>query len=162
MRTGSSGGEGDDTLAGGIGDAPDGPDFLSGAEGSDTATYATRSTGVSVTIGGGPNAEGDIVGSSVENLTGGSGDDALTGGGVADEDADEDQVENVLDGRGGDDTLAGGDAPGAEWPDSFIGGETAPSAIPSPTRAVRMTSSPGSAAEPTTVMATTFSPTSRT
>ena len=109
------GDDGDDTLAGGQGEAADGADILSGGDGDgDTATYATRSTGVSVTIDGGPNAEGDIVASSVENLTGGSGDDTLVGGGGADEEEDEDNGENVLDGGGGDDTLAGGDATGAE------------------------------------------------
>ena len=77
-----SGGGGNDTLDGGA-DA----DTLAGGSGTDTADYSTRSSGVNVSIDGvandGEPGEADNVATDVENLTGGSGADTLTGSGAA-------------------------------------------------------------------------------
>ena len=113
------GGPGGDTLRGGAGgdilwgDAGDdrldegtsssGADFLGGGTGIDTADYSARSVAVSVTLDAvaddGQVGEGDTVAADVENLSGGGGDDRLTGSAAA----------NLLVGGGGDDTLNGGD-----------------------------------------------------
>lgn len=90
--------DGDDTLNGGIGN-----DILNGGNGNDTATYATASLGVQVSlaIAGFQNTVG--AGSdfliSIENLTGSNFNDSLTG----------DANANRLDGGLGNDVLAGGD-----------------------------------------------------
>jgi len=108
------GGDGNDWLDGGAG-----PDILRGGLGIDTASYASGTLGVTVSlvagVGGlqaasGGDAEGDAL-YGFENITGGSGNDTLTGdeaanwltGGAGDD---------VLDGAGGNDTLTGG--PGAD------------------------------------------------
>ena len=116
-----TGGGGDDLLRGGVGDnrltggagndildGGDGGDTMFGGSGTDRVTYATRAAGVTVDIdavaddgsasdagagGGRDNVRGDV-----ENLSGGSGPDSLTGGGAA----------NTLDGGAGPDTLFGG------------------------------------------------------
>jgi hypothetical protein len=83
-----------------------GPDVLSGLGGIDTANYAGRTTSLTVTLDGLANDGGseDVVSSvrenvkpDVENITGGSGADALTGSSAA----------NRLVGGGGLDTVAG-------------------------------------------------------
>jgi len=88
------GGGGDDVLDGGPG-----ADALIGGEGVDTVGYASRTVGVSATLGagaGGEPGEGDVIDVSVETLRGGAGPDRLTGAvGVA----------NALVGEGGDDLL---------------------------------------------------------
>lgn len=91
-----SGDDGDDILNGGAGD-----DTLRGGSGSDTATYAGYKTDlvVSLSVSGEQNtgaAGGDTL-YSIENLTGGAGDDVLTGNDLG----------NALNGGGGDDLLAG-------------------------------------------------------
>ncbi len=100
------GGAGDDTLAG-----AGGADTLTGGEGTDTADYSASGAGVEVDLaagaGIGGDAEGDVL-SGIENLTGSTHDDHLTGDGGA----------NLLDGGAGDDTLAG--AGGA---DTLTGGD---------------------------------------
>ncbi len=112
------GGDGDDTLTGGAGDdvfvaeaATDGDDVINGGTGSDTVDYSGRTNDITAvldgTAGSGESGESDTLGSDVENLWGGDGDDTLTGnsssnelvGGVGDD---------TLDGDTGDDTLEGG------------------------------------------------------
>jgi Ca2+-binding RTX toxin-like protein len=93
---------GDDLLDGGLG-----TDDVEGDAGADTATYASRTTRVVASLDGvandgdptanGGTGEKDNVRADVENLTGGGGNDSLTGS---------DGV-NVLHGGGGNDTLAG-------------------------------------------------------
>jgi Ca2+-binding RTX toxin-like protein len=91
-----SGGPGTDTL-----DGLDGADVFNGGAGTDTVTYASRTNPVTVDIDSAPDdgeaGEGDDVETDVENLTGGSGADTLTGSSAA----------NTLSGGGGGDTLAG-------------------------------------------------------
>lgn len=89
------GGTGDDVLHGGTGtDA----DVLDGGAGRDHATYAGRTEALTLSLAGagddGAAGEGDTL-ADVEDLTGGSGPDALTG----------DAAVNVLRGGPGDDTL---------------------------------------------------------
>ena len=104
------GGAGDDTLIGGAGS-----DRLIGGTGSDTASYASAAKGVSVdlsrttaqnTLGAGTDRL-----SGIENATGSSFGDTLTGG------ADSILTANRLDGSGGNDALFGG---GGD--DTLIGG----------------------------------------
>ncbi|MFP5362620.1 MAG: beta strand repeat-containing protein, partial [Thermoleophilia bacterium] len=97
------GGDGSDTLSGGDGadllQGGPGTDTLNGDGGADTASYAERVTDVAVSVTGG----GEDALASVENLTGGGGDDTLTG----------DAGMNVLDGGAGDDLLVPGLGGGA-------------------------------------------------
>jgi Ca2+-binding RTX toxin-like protein len=95
------GGSGNDTISGGAG-----PDVISGGAGRDVATYASRTSGVAVSIDGQPNdgspGEGDNVLPSTEAVVGGAGRDTLVGN----------DRPNVLVGGGGDDlivALAGND-----------------------------------------------------
>lgn len=107
FANGLSGGAGDDTLDGGLG-----ADVLAGDGDTDTVTYASRMNAVLVTIDGnvgdGELAEGDNVATTVENVTGGSAGDTITGSASA----------NLLRGGNGTDTLDG--AAGA---DTLDGGE---------------------------------------
>ena len=118
-----NGGIGNDTLLGGIGDdtliGGVGADSLVGGAGTDTADY-TGSLAVNVNLntvgaqsGGalGNDAVGDTL-SGIENLTGGAGNDTLTGDGNA----------NVLSGADGNDSLSGGG--GADTLDGGIGNDT--------------------------------------
>jgi Ca2+-binding RTX toxin-like protein len=91
---------GADLLIGGAG-----ADTLDGGDGADTASYEERATAVTASLAG-SNTDADIY-TSISRLTGGSGDDALTG----------DALANTLDGAGGDDVLAGAGAA-----DVLIGG----------------------------------------
>ena len=77
-----------------------------GGAGSDTVSYATAANAVDADLATGTGNRGDTY-SNIENLTGGSGADSLSGDGNA----------NRLEGGAGDDTLAGGG--GA---DTLIGG----------------------------------------
>jgi Ca2+-binding RTX toxin-like protein len=105
-----SGGSGSDWLVGGPGaDELSGAseaDHLTGGDDEDTADYAERPSGVTVTLDGlpgsgnladGPPGIRDTVDSDVENIRGGAGDDVLTGNAQA----------NLLDGGLGDDDLHG-------------------------------------------------------
>jgi Ca2+-binding RTX toxin-like protein len=102
-----TGGSGNDTLTGSATtntlDGQNGADVLSGLGGIDTATYATRTSAVTVTldnaVNDGNSADGsaDNVKSDIENLIGGSGADTLTGSASA----------NTLDGGNGADVLSG-------------------------------------------------------
>jgi Ca2+-binding RTX toxin-like protein len=91
-----AGNGGNDTLNGGA-DAAD--DQLNGGLGSDTASYADRASAVTVNLAsgsGGTSPEADSL-ISIENASGGSGNDALDGDGNG----------NVLSGLGGTDTING-------------------------------------------------------
>ena len=91
------GGSGADVLDGGLG-----ADVLNGGGGTDRVSYASRAGAVTADIDGaaddGEAAEGDNIGTDVEDLTGGAGADTLTG----------DANPNLLDGGPGGDALNGG------------------------------------------------------
>ena len=93
-----SGGLGNDTLRGG-----GGADTLRGGAGSDTADYSDQAAGIEVALAGDAAAVVKVAGldedtlEGIENLRGGTGNDSLTGDGLA----------NILEGGGGDDLLAG-------------------------------------------------------
>lgn len=105
---------GNDTLDGKLGN-----DTLTGGSGSDTVSYATRPAPEVITASpddGGAAGENDTY-ATIENITGGGGDDILT---------ERDVDANVLDGGPGDDSINAvtepsglGDTP---QPDTFIGG----------------------------------------
>lgn len=90
------GGGGDDTLSGGAG-----ADLLDGGIGSNTASYASSTAGVTVSLasgtGTGGHAEGDVL-VGIQHLTGTSMADWLIG----------DASANLLSGGSGNDTLSGG------------------------------------------------------
>jgi Ca2+-binding RTX toxin-like protein len=91
-----AGGGGNDTLVGGTG-----ADFLLGEAGIDTADYSSSTGSIRVNLGGGRGTLGDALNDSlisIENLTGGSGDDTLIGSISG----------NVLAGGAGADSLDGG------------------------------------------------------
>jgi Ca2+-binding RTX toxin-like protein len=107
------GGDGNDRLDGGEGDdafvtsaSRDGADVFIGGLGTDTLSYAARTAALTVTLGltsaadanDGESGENDDVTWTVEDVTGGSGNDALTGNGLG----------NVLRGGAGNDLLNGG------------------------------------------------------
>ncbi len=122
------GGAGDDTLSGGSGG-----DTLDGGDGSDTADYSyTSSDRLRVDlsqerawflddpnsppgVGNGPSTEEELF--SIENVTGGGGDNVLIGDGL----------DNVLDGGGGADLIDGGDGNdtlfGGDGGDTLVGGD---------------------------------------
>jgi Ca2+-binding RTX toxin-like protein len=116
-----TGGSAADDLRGGNGDdwfrGLGGADTMSGGSGQDTADYAERTAGVTVTIDGVANdaGESDNVGTDVDNLVGGSGDDRLTGsswgqtleGGAGDDTLTARAGNDTLRGGTGDDTLSG-------------------------------------------------------
>ena len=98
------GNDGNDTIQGGAG-----ADLLLGGVGTDTLTYAGDATGVTVNLLTGTASGGDAAGdvfSGFENLSGGSGDDVLTGDGNANT-IDGNQGTDILSGGGGADTLFG-------------------------------------------------------
>jgi Ca2+-binding RTX toxin-like protein len=98
-----SGGDGNDTFN--EGSASNGGDTFNGDVGEDKVDYSGRSAVLTVTIGAGASndgqaSEGDDVTSTVEDVTGGSGADSITGS----------TGNNVIDGGPGtaNDTLVGG------------------------------------------------------
>ena len=93
------GGPGNDTLAG-----AGGADVINGDGASDTASYAERSTGVTVSLA----APVEDAFTSIENLLGSSGDDDLTGDGSV----------NTITGGPGSDTIHGG----IDLGDTLVGG----------------------------------------
>ena len=111
-----SGGLGNDILSGGLGadvlngeagddtisalDVTDGTDDVNCGADNDTVSFALRTNVITATVGGtgGEGAEADTIENTCENLTGGAGNDVLTGL-VA-------QV-NILRGGAGNDTLVG-------------------------------------------------------
>jgi len=95
-----NGGAGDDTLSGGLGN-----DTLTGGAGIDTVSYADETDAMSIDLAAGTTRRGSGAAAiedtlaTIENATGGSGDDAITGSAAA----------NVLNGGAGIDAiLAGG------------------------------------------------------
>ena len=115
------GGNGDDVLDGGAGS-----DLLNGDEGRDRVSYAARTAPLDVNLGSfwggdGEYGEWDFVGSTVEEVVGGSGDDRMTGtssantfiGGAGND---------TLEGRDGNDVLEGG--AGADNLDAGNGDDT--------------------------------------
>ncbi|URW75324.1 M10 family metallopeptidase C-terminal domain-containing protein [Sphingomonas donggukensis] len=98
-----TGGAGDDTLNPGA-NAIGNVDLLDGGAGSDTASFAGFTAGVTATLAGALDGSASVGGQqvavlrSIENLTGGDGNDTLTG----------DANDNVIDGGLGDDVLDGG------------------------------------------------------
>jgi Ca2+-binding RTX toxin-like protein len=124
-----SGGAGDDLLDGGLG-----ADKFNGNAGVDTVTYASRTNPVTVDISDavgeaaddGEVGEKDFVFSDVENLTGGSGNDKLTGSTPGPVKPLGYTPNNKLVGNGGNDTLIGLDGndnlDGGAGNDSIRGG----------------------------------------
>ncbi|MBX3209345.1 MAG: calcium-binding protein [Labilithrix sp.] len=115
-----TGGPGNDTLSGGAGDdvfpqgsAADGNDTISGGAGVDKVDYSGRSADITAALDGvtasGDLAasEADILGTDIENLEGGAGDDVLTGNASANELVGN-AGDDTLHGLGGDDTIEGG------------------------------------------------------
>jgi hypothetical protein len=100
------GGNGNDVLQGG-----GGPDQLIGGQGTDTVTYADHASDVTAAPDGksdsGSVGEDDTVDPSVENLTGGSGNDTLTGSAAGNVIAGGAGADRLL-GGGGNDVLEGG------------------------------------------------------
>jgi Ca2+-binding RTX toxin-like protein len=100
------GGSGSDTIDGGVGDdgfsGRMGGDTFVGGAGSDFVSYSTRTNPVIVDLDGvaddGESGENDNVGTDVESLVGGSGNDTLVGNSSA----------NSLYGYPGNDTIGGG------------------------------------------------------
>ena len=131
-----AGGSGSDRLEGGAGNdilLPGTYDFpilgvldgVDGGAGIDTVSFADLSVGVWVKLADGRAEEAGVSPnfatvkvnlSSIENATGGSGNDILTG----------DSGENVLSGLGGNDVISGGDSNdqlfGGNGDDSLVGG----------------------------------------
>lgn len=103
------GGPGNDIIHGGNGtnaiDGGPGGDLMTGGAGEDSVSYAGRPTGVKVTLDNQPNdgyaGEGDNVGSDIEDIFGGLGNDTLVGN----------AARNVLDGSAGNNVIFGGDGP---------------------------------------------------
>jgi Ca2+-binding RTX toxin-like protein len=96
------GGNGNDTIIGG-----QGSDTIVGGAGVDTVSYADRTNPVKVSLDSahlwvagqnGETGENDVIGSDVENLTGGGGADFLRGSSAA----------NIIHGGAGNDTIEGG------------------------------------------------------
>ncbi|MBK5910546.1 hypothetical protein CCR85_03450, partial [Rhodothalassium salexigens] len=122
------GGNGDDTLDGGA-DA----DALFGGDGTDTADYRTASGPVTVRLwrgtGQGNDAEGDkLVG--IENVIGSGFDDVLVGAsgfGIADNQLEGQDGDDLLRGAGGNDRLLGGNGDdtldGGADADALFGGD---------------------------------------
>lgn len=94
-----NGGDGDDTFD--EGSASNGADTFNGDADTDTVSYASRTNAITASIDGtgndGESGETDDIGATVEGITGGSGNDTLTGSANAD----------ILHGGDGDDTLTG-------------------------------------------------------
>lgn len=113
------GGAGDDTLRAAT--TPDGSDYFDGGDDVDTVRYEGRAAGIAISLDGqmndGADGEEDNV-IDIENLVGGSGNDALNGtsavnfidGGPGDDAIDGGAGDDVLIGGDGDDTFYGGDA----------------------------------------------------
>ena len=92
-----TGGDGNDTMTGGTGN-----DSMSGGNGTDTVSYSDHTKAVTADLDGvrddGSSGETDLVTITVENLTGGSGNDTLTGS----------TGPNVISGGAGNDVIVAG------------------------------------------------------
>lgn len=97
---------GNDTLSGGLGN-----DTLDGGSGSDTATYSKLTVAINASLTRTTSLSNSQAGKdkfvSIENLTGGSGSDTLTGDGRANI-LQGSAGNDKLDGAGGADTISGG------------------------------------------------------
>ena len=111
------GGAGNDSYEGGVRFAPDGADSIGGGPGFDEVSYFQHAGNVTADLDGladdglgcpGAACEGDAVGGDVEGLTGGPGNDRLTGNSVPNELRGE-GGDDVIDGAGGGDFLLRGD-----------------------------------------------------
>jgi Ca2+-binding RTX toxin-like protein len=103
-----NGGAGDDVIE--LGAAPNCSDLIDGGPGRDTATYALRSGGVTVTLDNANNdgaSEKDNVKTTLEVVLGGDGGDAITGG-TSNDELHGGPGNDVVKGGAGDDTLVGG------------------------------------------------------
>ena len=146
-----NGGPGDDTLVGGTEN-----DTFNGGADTDSVAYvgisaanisrtanvtAALPTGASPTTGNGQAGENDTIAADIEGLTGGNGDDNLTGNagpntiagsapaGTPDVDPQPPGTESldVINGLGGDDTLVAGDTGtvnGGDGADTVVGGRS--------------------------------------
>jgi hypothetical protein len=105
LRMQLAGGAGDDRLSGGTG-----ADAINGDAGSDTASYSDRATPVAVTLDAAANdgAAGEHDDVRTENVSGGAGDDVLSGDDRANELSAGVGGRDLLSGLGGPDTLIGG------------------------------------------------------
>jgi hypothetical protein len=117
-----NGGAGDDVL----GDAGEGGDSYNGGDGEDVLiAYASRSDNITVSLNGtaddGGAGEGDNVGTDVEDVTTGGGNDNLTGN-AADNELSGGSGADTIDGGGGNDGLHGGS--GADTLDGGAGRDT--------------------------------------
>jgi Ca2+-binding RTX toxin-like protein len=105
------GGGGNDTLDGGLG-----ADVINGGLGTDLANYSTRSARVKVYLDAiandGEVGEGDLIGSDIENVTTGTGDDLIYGDDNPNALSSGSGSDTVL-GRRGNDVLDGG--AGIDW-----------------------------------------------
>lgn len=104
-----TGGAGADTVFGGAGNDTinlmlSGEDLVDGGAGIDTASYAGRAKAVTVDLAN--SAASKLT--NVENVTGGSGGDTLSGSALANK-LDGGEGDDILEGRGGADILIGGD-----------------------------------------------------
>jgi Ca2+-binding RTX toxin-like protein len=103
---------------------PNGSDSMHGGEGRDTVTYVKRATAVTLSLDGvandGAAGELDRIGSDVESVVGGSGDDVITGS-ASDDELDGGKGSDGVDGGSGNDLLSGGR--GDEGHDRLVGGE---------------------------------------
>jgi Ca2+-binding RTX toxin-like protein len=116
-----SGGDGADILRGGTGDdvltGGAGVDSFDGGDGIDIADYSDRSAALTLSMTGSAIDGGTETYVDIEGLTGGSGNDTITGGAGADR----------LAGGGGNDSLVGGlgndRLEGGGGNDSFTGGD---------------------------------------
>lgn len=126
-----NGGDGDDIITGGAGAdvinggngndtfkaaATDGNDTFNGGAGTDKADYSTRTADLTIKMDGATASgdltalEADLIGTDVEDLVGGSGNDTLTGNASS----------NHIQGGLGDDKLSGGVNAGACTSDADI------------------------------------------
>jgi Ca2+-binding RTX toxin-like protein len=120
-----AGGDGDDELNGDAGDdtflegaASNGADTVNGGAGIDHVDYSGRMAALTVTVGvdsdsDGDGAEGDRVSGDVENVSGGSGNDTITGNELA----------NRLTGGLGNDSLNGEDGPDTFYEGTITSGQ---------------------------------------
>jgi Ca2+-binding RTX toxin-like protein len=108
--------------------------MLDGSYGSDTISYAGHSSAVSVTLNRFDSTTGGVSGTEdsikrCENITGGTGNDVLTGSGVVQAD-NEAIFFNRIEGGAGNDTLVGGTGNdtlvGGSGTDSLTGGDSTP------------------------------------
>jgi Ca2+-binding RTX toxin-like protein len=122
------GNEGSDSMNGGPGPDPDpvnlpnwtDADTIDGGIGIDSVSYSTREANLTLTVGlasgDGEAGEGDVIQADTEKVTGGRGDDTITGdasnetltGGAGNDTIDGNGGKDSLNGNAGNDTIFGG------------------------------------------------------